>query len=179
MIWKAPIVCTMATLFLALGGTVPKVRAADDPAVASVAFLGVLLQNDNEGLDPTSDAERARQQKVEDLFKSTLEATGRYKFVPVTDDVKKKMAAGQHIGQCAGCELQYGKDLGADAVAWVEVQKISNLILNMNVYMAGTADPKLNYVHSVDIRGNTDESWTRSLTYLLKNYFLPPAAAQK
>ena len=35
--------------------------------------------------------------------------------------------------------------------------KVSDLILNLNVYMADIADRKLTFVHSVDIRGNTDE----------------------
>jgi hypothetical protein len=30
----------------------------------------------------------------------------------------------------------------------------------------------MTFVHSVDIRGNTDVSWTRSLKYLLDNYLL-------
>jgi hypothetical protein len=38
--------------------------------------------------------------------------------------------------------------------------------------MADVAAKKLVFVHSVDIRGNTNESWTRGLTYLLKNYLL-------
>ena len=42
--------------------------------------------------------------------------------------------------------------------------KVSNLILNMNVYLADVASQKMAFVHSVDIRGNTDESWMRSLT---------------
>jgi hypothetical protein len=57
-------------------------------------------------------------------------------------------------------------------VAWLVVQKVSDLILNINVYMAETATRKLTFVHSVDIRGNTDESWTRGMTYLIKNYLL-------
>jgi hypothetical protein len=52
------------------------------------------------------------------------------------------------------------------------VQKVSDLILNINVYMADVAAGKLVFVHSVDIRGNTDESWTRGITYLVKNYLL-------
>ena len=71
-----------------------------------------------------------------------------------------------------GCEFNYGKQLGADYAAWIVVQKVSDLILNMNVYMADVGARKLVFVHSVDIRGNTNESWTRGLTYLLKNYLL-------
>jgi Protein of unknown function (DUF2380) len=163
----------MATaLVLATAASLHSVRAA---APVKIALLGLTFKNDNEGLDPTSDAEKARQTKTEDVFKSLLEGSGRYTFVAVTDEVKKKIDAGQLVGTCGGCELQYGKDLGVDAVAWIEVQKVSNLILNMNVYMAGVSDPKYNYLHSVDIRGNTDETWTRSMTYLIKNYFLAPA----
>ncbi len=162
-----------AVMVLMALGSIWAVSTAAGPPI-KVAMLGTYLYNDNEGLDPTSDTERARQTKVSDQFIATLEATGRYAFVPVTADVANRMAQSQALGRCGGCELQFGRDLGGDAVAWIEVQKVSNLILNMNVYVAGTADPKLNYVHSVDIRGNTDESWSRSLQYLLKNYFLPP-----
>ena len=47
------------------------------------------------------------------------------------------------------------------------ISAVSNLIFNMNVYMADVASQKMTFVHSVDIRGNTDESWTRSLNYLV------------
>ena len=52
------------------------------------------------------------------------------------------------------------------------MQKISNLILNMNVYMADVASKKVTFIHSVDIRNNTDELWMRALTYLVQNYVL-------
>ncbi len=38
--------------------------------------------------------------------------------------------------------------------------------------MAYVGSQKMTFVHGVDIRGNTDESWTRSLNCLLDNYFL-------
>ena len=171
MTFNTSVVAFVSAVLLALTANVECLRA-DEPV--KVALLGLEFKNDNEGLDPTSDAERARQIKTKDVFKSLLEASGLYKFVPVTDEVKTKMDAGQQVGTCGGCELDYGKELGVDAVAWIEVQKVSNLILNMNVYMAGVSDPKYNYLHSVDIRGNTDETWTRSMTYLVKNYFLAP-----
>ncbi len=163
-------------LFMALlivSSTAGDSVAAQPPT--KVAMLGTFLENDNEGLDPTRDAERARLTQLGEQFMATLEQAGRYVFVPVTADVANRISRSQALGRCGGCELQFGKELGADAVAWIEVQKVSNLILNMNVYVAGIADPKLNFVHSVDIRGNTDESWSRSLRYLLQNYFLPPA----
>ena len=145
-------------------------------APKTVASLGVQFQNDNEGLEPTTGAERARMQLVDGLFKSELEKSGQYKFTPTSGAIKERIALGQPLGHCGGCEFTYAKDLSADTVAWIEVQKVSNLILNMNLYVGDVASQKITFVHSVDIRGNTDESWSRSLTYLLKNYFLKPAA---
>jgi len=54
--------------------------------------------------------------------------------------------------------------VGADWPAWGTVQKVSNLILNINVYMEDVATGNLEFVKSVDIRGNTDESWRHGLT---------------
>ena len=52
------------------------IKAGADPmqkaATRTVAFLGVQLQNDNEGLEPTTDAERARMKEIERLFESKL-----------------------------------------------------------------------------------------------------------
>lgn len=150
--------------------------AAAAGAPKSTAMLGILFQNDNDGYEPTSDAERARVTALEAQFKSMLEASGGYKFVPMTPEVQAKIQSGQPVAACGGCEIEYGKALGADTIAWVQVQKISNLIMNMNVYIADVATHKMLFIHSVDIRGNTDESWSRSMTYLLKNYLFVPAS---
>ena len=123
------------------------------------------------GCRPT-DAERARLASIEELFKSKLEASGRYKFVQISADTKAKIAGDPEIGHCGGCEIGYGEQLGGDLVAWVVVQKVSNLILNINVYMANVVTKKMTFVHSVDIRGNTDESWMRGMTYMVKDYVL-------
>jgi hypothetical protein len=146
--------------------------APSEPA-KSVALLNVQFLNDHEDLEPTTSAERARIALIASLFKAKLEASGRYTFVSIPADAAGKIAAGPEVGACGGCEFGYGKELGADYAAWIVVQKVSDLILNINVYMADVATRKLAFVHSVDIRGDTDESWTRGITYLVKNYLLP------
>ena len=161
----------VAVLMLGIGGGSADAGAPPDP-VKSVALLNVQFINDHADLEPTTSAERARLTSIASLFKAKLEASGRYKVVSVPDDVAAKIAAGPELGACGGCEVTYGQQLGADYAAWIVVQKVSDLILNMNVYMADVTARKLVFVHSVDIRGNTNKSWTRGLTYLLKNYLL-------
>ena len=77
------------------------IKANADPvqtaAARTVAFLGVQLQNDNEGLEPTTDAERARMKEIERLFESKLQGAGRFKFVPVPPEMIKDIAAGRGL----------------------------------------------------------------------------------
>mgnify|MGYP001025844738 CR=1 FL=1 len=149
----------------------PQAAAAADPP--KMAFLGVVFQNDNEALEPATDAERARTQALEAQFKKALSSAGLADFASIPDSMRKRIQAGQTIGECHGCELDYAREVGASQVAWIKIQKVSNLILNMNVYIGDVRSGMLTFVHSVDIRGNTDESWRRSLKYLLDNYLLP------
>jgi len=143
---------------------------ADAPK--TLAFLGVQFLNDHATLEPTSAAERARVAALGKAFKAMLEASGRYKFVAVSAEAKAKISNGPVVGSCGGCAYQYGRQLGGQWVAWLVVQKVSDLILNINVYMGDVATQKLTFVHSVDIRGNTDETWARGINYLVKNYLL-------
>ena len=69
-------------------------------------------------------------------------------------------------------ERDFAIKAGADRAAWGTVQKVSNLILNINVYIEDARQKKMEFVRSVDIRGNTDESWQRGLDYMLRHYLL-------
>ncbi len=144
---------------------------ARSSAPRSIVFLGVVFQNDNEGLEPTTDEERARIAALEKQFVASLQRSGKYAVLPVTPELRATIDAGQTLGACSGCVITYGKEAKAQDVAWIEVQKVSNLILNMNVYIGNVETGTYDFKHSVDIRGNTDESWQRSLKYLLDNYF--------
>ena len=110
--------CLIALLTLNALGT--PARAADPP---SLAFLGVQFQNDNEGLVPTTDAERARLKRTETEFVGHLAASGGYRVVPTPDAMRTKIAAAQTLGECGACEIDFGKELGADIVAWMRVRR--------------------------------------------------------
>lgn len=145
---------------------------AEEHGQKTVAFLTVDFQNDNDMYEPTSDAERTRLAAIGERFQERLQESGRYTFVNVPPNIRKRIDRDQAMGDCGGCEIDYGRELGGDLVAWINVQKVSNLILNMNVYMADVGSERMRFVHSVDIRGNDDESWSRSLDYLISNYLL-------
>ena len=63
------------------------------------------------------------------------------------------------------------KTLGADFVLVGVVQKVSNLILSMNLVMRAVETGKVARARVVDIRSNTDQSWARGMNYILKTAF--------
>lgn len=88
-----------------------------------------------------------------------LEVRGMYRILKTSHEL---------LG-CNGCEMDIGKALGAERVALCWVQKVSNLILNLNIEVRSVATGKTVYAKSVDIRGNTDESWLRGVRRLVDN----------
>ncbi|MGY4416090.1 hypothetical protein ACVWW4_007826 [Bradyrhizobium sp. LB7.1] len=54
------------------------------------------------------------------------------------------------------------------------VQKVSNLIINLNIYLRDVKTGTMITAASADMRGNTDESWTRTMSYLIRNRLLAP-----
>jgi hypothetical protein len=121
-------------------------------------------------LEPTTPIEDGRVKMLDDLFQEKLDHSGRFKIVPIPPAAQQRIAAGPEISGCNGCERDYARSIGANWAAWGTVQKVSNLILNINVYMEDAASGKLEFVKSVDIRGNTDESWRHGLDYMLRHY---------
>ncbi|MEO7338269.1 MAG: DUF2380 domain-containing protein, partial [Caldimonas sp.] len=49
------------------------------------------------------------------------------------------------------------------------VQKVSELILNVNVQIYDVKAQKVVFTKSVDMRGNEDESWMRAVRYLVRD----------
>jgi hypothetical protein len=74
---------------------------------------------------------------------------------------------------CDGCELDLARKVDAAVSVTGWVQKVSNLILNINLVARDVQSGKVISAGSVDIRGNTDESWLRGLSYLLRNRLHP------
>jgi Protein of unknown function (DUF2380) len=153
-------------LLVVYGGPASAETAAGEPL--SVAFFGFHLVNTS--LEPVHDAEKQRIAMVSELLRRMLTDSGRYRFVPLSEDLQQKIRHSAEITGCNGCQIDWARQAGADLAAWGTVQKVSSLILNLNVYMDDTKDGRRFFAHSVDIRGNTDESWQRGLRYLVRYY---------
>lgn len=151
----------MKTLLLAcaLAGLVGPAPAKTLPTVAVFDFA---LTNTSPA--PSTPEELARLQRLDQQLRSGLR--DRFQLIDVSP-VQDRLAGVDSIRGCNGCELDLARELGAQQVAYGWVQKVSNLILNVNLVVEETSTGRTLRAESVDIRGNTDESWTRGLRYLL------------
>ncbi len=75
----------------------------------------------------------------------------------------------QFLYRCDDCADQIGRLLDVDLVMVTWVQKVSELILNLNVQIFDVRAQKVIFTKSVDMRGNTDESWHRAVHYLVRD----------
>jgi Protein of unknown function (DUF2380) len=80
-------------------------------------------------------------------------------------------AAG-YLWSCNGCKLGIARQIDADLALVDWMQKVSNLILNLNVVIRDAATRKPVLAGSVDIRGDTDESWRHGMRYLIPHRLL-------
>lgn len=75
----------------------------------------------------------------------------------------------EFLYRCDDCAEQVGRLLGVDLVMVTWVQKVSELILNLNVQIYDRKSQQVIFSKSVDMRGNNDESWTRAVRYLVRD----------
>ena len=145
--------------------------AADDPARLALfdfELVDTSLQGEVEGVDP---ADEARLRMIEAELRDRLAASGRFELVDTAPAAEQIDAAGW-LWSCNGCEVGIARRLDADLALVGWVQKVSNLILNLNVVIRDAATREQVFASSVDIRGNTDESWQHGIRYLLENRLL-------
>jgi hypothetical protein len=143
--------------------------APSQVAVFDFELVDTSLQGEVDG--PRSD-EQGRLMRAGDQVRKALADSGRF---TVLDIAPVNVAAhGSNLQACGGCEVALGRQLGADLVITGTVQKVSNLILNINFYLRDVHTGQLVTAMSADMRGNTDESWTRAADYLLRNRLLAP-----
>ena len=164
-----PIKAAALATVLLLGAVVAARSAADTSGgTKRIAFFGFQLINTSLEADTTNEGRRLSM--LESLFREKLAPSGRFTILPIPPEMQAAIADGPEISNCNGCERDYARSLGADWAAWGTVQKVSNLILNINLYIKDVSSGELTFVKSVDIRGNTDESWRHGLDYMLRHY---------
>jgi hypothetical protein len=138
---------------------------------AAVFDFEIIRSNVIAGVPENREAEAMRLAMIGARLREKLSASGRFELVDISPVAAR--AAASNLRSCGGCADNFATELGADYAVTGTVQKVSELILNINVYVHDAATSQPLAVASVDLRGNTDESWRRGIDYLYKNVLSP------
>jgi Protein of unknown function (DUF2380) len=147
--------------------------AAQPTALKSAAVMELELIDDMSAYEDPAviDAENRRITLTSEALRRELDQRGLYRVLdnrPAADLIAG-LKARENLRDCHGCEIDIGKALGADVIVIGWVQKVSNLILNINLQVKDVRTGEMLYAKSVDLRSNTDDSWLRGIRYLLTN----------
>ena len=159
-------------LFSLVLGSAPAVAAPLRPGLkpeASLAFFGItFIDTSAEGayFDARPD-EAARLAMVSDYVIGQFKERG-FRFLDV-EPVREEIDRIANPADCNDCEVRMARKLGADYSLVGQIQKVSNLILSMNLVIRDAETGAMARGMSVDIRGNTDDSWRRGMRYILRN----------
>jgi hypothetical protein len=159
----------LAALMLTLMASAPV--HADPPKVAVFDFELVDTSLQGEVNGPRTD-EQDRLMRAGDQLRKGLAESGKFHLVDISP--VNAAAHASNLQACGGCDVQFAQKLGADLAITGVVQKVSNLILNINIYVRDVPSGGVVAVMSADMRGNTDESWSRAMSYLVRNRLLAP-----
>lgn len=144
---------------------------AGPPKVAVFDFELVDTSLPGEMNGPRAD-EHDRLMRIGDQLRREVMESGKFQLLDIAP--VNAAAHGSNLQACGGCDVRYAQTLGADLAITGVVQKVSNLILNINIYLRDVHTGHLVTLASADMRGNTDESWSRAMRYLVRNRLLAP-----
>ena len=171
----------VTALVLAMFAATPP-SAAQDAAVTPtkvIVFPFELVDTSQEGeRDGARADQEARLARLTADLKAQLAASGRYEIVELTP-VEADYARLAPMRGCNGCDIDLAKSVGATQGMVGIVQKVSNLILDVAIYVRDVETGRVVQVAKTSIRGNTDESWQRGLRFLVDKRLLaaPPGGA--
>jgi Protein of unknown function (DUF2380) len=145
--------------------------AAPSKALRSLAVLDFeLVDEQNNPLTKTAQDLRLRNATAQ--LQQELADRQLYRIVDPAPSqaLQRKLRSEQEfLYRCDDCAAQVGTLLGVDLVMATWVQKVSELILNLNVQVFDVKVQTVVFSKSVDMRGNEDASWTRAVRYLVRD----------
>ncbi|VVT02811.1 DUF3280 domain-containing protein [Rhizobium sp. EC-SD404] len=159
-------VCIALACVVSLASIVPAMSADGEKlAIFTFELYDTSLEGEVRGADP---AEAARLEMITDLLRDAYRDQGGYELVD-TDAMQERLATMPKLRTCNGCESRLAREVGADQVVTGFVQKISTLILSLSMSVHDAETGNLVRKYNASIRGNTDESWSHGVRYLIRN----------
>jgi hypothetical protein len=148
--------------------------AADLPAQTNrpkLVVLDIELTGDLGGPQFTA-AHEARLRMESDKLRQELGQSGLYTILdsaPAQALINKLKSQQRYLHDCNGCDLEIGRQLGADQVLVTWVDRVSGLILSLTYEFHSVATSQIVGRKSYDFRGDNDAAWTHAIKYMVRD----------
>jgi hypothetical protein len=166
------IIFITASHFIAAAG-------AEDKRPIKLAVFDIELDDFSAGgpIAGESAEETARLRRMTLLARELLAQSGLFEIVDVSGSTSQ-MVKDHWLRKCNGCDAEIARDLGADMSFVGFFRKISVMEQYLEFRIRDVRSGELRNVSQTDLRGETDESWSRALKYLIKHRLVEPELAR-
>jgi hypothetical protein len=176
------VVLAAAVLVVLLAAMTFATEAGTDrtPRLIKLAVFDMELDDFSAGgpIAGESAAETARLRQMTALARDLLSKSGIFELVDVQGS--KSPMVGEHwLRKCNGCDADAARDLGADMSFVGLYRKISVMEQSLEIRIRDARTGQLAHVSQADLRGETDESWSRALKFLLRYELLEPESRRR
>jgi hypothetical protein len=149
----------------------PAGACADQRSAAVFDFELVDTSRTDRLAAPTAE-HQLRLELVSAQLRKQLAESGRVVVLDIGSVTAEAHA--NNLQACGGCDLRLAGKIGADLAVTGIVYKVSNLILNMMIFVRDVKSERNIAIAQADMRGDTDETWTRTVSWLVRNRLLDP-----
>jgi hypothetical protein len=125
-----------------------------------------------------SPVETARLRRVTDQARRLLAQSGLFELVDVSATTNEHVTA-HWLRKCNGCDADVARELGADMSFVGFFRKISVMEQYLEFRIRDAHTGALLNVSQTDLRGETDESWSRAIAWLIRYRLVEPELARR
>lgn len=169
-------IATSLALSLCVAVAIPaRSQAKDAPRPIRLAIFDLELDDFSAGgpLAGESADETARLQRMTRLVRELLSQSGLFEPVDVGAS-SSPMVAEHWLRKCNGCDADAARALGAEMSFVGFFRKISVMEQYLEIRIRDARTGQLVHVSQTDLRGETDDSWSRALKFLIRYELVEP-----
>src|SRR3954447_5875285 len=160
---------TAAILITVALASFPVAATAQERSAAVFEFE-LVDTSAGDSLRPQDREHQARVAQASERLRARLAESGRLRIIDIAPVAKE--ASASNLQACGRCDVTLAGRIGADLSITGSVHKVSNLILNMIIFVRDAKTGGDVAVVQADMRGDTDESWLRAVDWLVRNRLL-------
>ena len=145
-------------------------------AATRAAVFEIELQDTSGEQSTPAQAERIRA--TTEALRRKLAETGKYEIVDLSANSERISKLGFQRS-CVTCFVDIARERGAEVAVFGTVNKVSTLILSMEIKVLSVETGKEMVRGTADIRGDNDRAWLRGMEWLVQHRIVPKESGRR